>query len=115
MAMITRASEATAVKAWAAGEARQKFTKEKDISFATDCLTFAHDYVKKLPIGFNIGDGKILEAKIAKGIKEEVVPKHYGFWTKAGIVFAAILFLPITIEVIICWAIWKVLDVCYEG
>jgi len=114
---ITGNSESTLVKAWARSESKVKFADrpDKDIDFATDCIAFSHQYLKSLPIGCNVGDKEALHKKITQAIKEEVVPKHYSSWKRAGIVVLAILFFPITIEIIIAWAIWKALDVAYDN
>lgn len=106
------------VKEWAKSEATKESwgTDEKKVNFATECAAYTHNFIRSLPIGWNLNDhqDKIVAA-CKEGIMKDVVPNHYNYWAIAGLAFAAILFPGLAIDVLIIWGIYLLINACVRS
>lgn len=110
--LITASSPPSKVKMWAYQEAGSTFNDTKSITIASDCVEEGHKYIQSLSPNYIASiSRKDLDKEITRHIKGEVAKRHYGTLQRVGIVVLAMIFWPITLDVLVAWAIIKIFDI----
>lgn len=109
---ITCSSPPSKVRLWGYQEAYKKWKDEKQVAFAAHCVEEAHAYMQSLPPGYAAAKPRCeINKEVTEHLRKDVLPSHYSFWQRVGIAALAIVFWPVTLDVIIAWAIVKTFDI----
>jgi len=111
--VINALSPAHLVKSWAKQEAEKEFNSEAKVTVAAACAKLAHEYLRSLPVGYNVNDKEKLRKQTAKYIQDNIREElsDYPWYTKLGVAILAILFWQVTLVILVGWAIIKVFKI----
>lgn len=107
---VPKSTNRADIQAWGANQASLEFGNTKKAKLACEALDVGINFVKRMPIGWNVGYGeKEFAEKCSQYITANYKPKPVGFLPAIGLTW---MFWQL-ISSLIAWAVSKLLDVYY--